>query len=102
MTLIIPPSVTVIHLLLSYYMPVMGELNVMWFLHYWLSPNKRNRKNNNHWSLGPLNCQDLLVRRKFDWYNRTLVFHAETSCHLVCRAFDNHTCNTTWADCKYL
>ena len=65
-------------------------------------PTGIRRKENNHWSLRPLDCQNLLVRRKFDWDDWTLVFHAKACCHLVCRALDNHSSNTTWTDCKYL
>lgn len=65
-------------------------------------PNGIRRKKNNHWGLRPLDCQNLLIRRKFDWDDWTLVFHAKVCCHLVCRALDNYSSNTTWTDCKYL
>lgn len=86
----------------SHSVPMEEELNIIWFLSTDYLQIKKHNKNNNHWSLGPLNCQNLLVRRKFDWDDRTLVFHAKTSYHLVSRAFDNHSCNTTGADGEYL
>lgn len=53
-----------------------------------------------HRSIGTLNCKYTHVGRKFNRNHWTLIFHPET--YVLVRALNEHSCNSSWANSKYL